>query len=401
MSRMSTSPRLIDDSERRARLARRHAIAAPYRVANAEAATRAMTVLHSTEPATPYLSVQARVDGGTRADLDRALYDDRTLVKQLAMRRTLFVFPRDLLPAAWGSASSRVAGQIGARLVKELEQHAVAEDGAAWLETARQAVLDRLADGSALNAVQLREQLPELEGRVQISPGKKYGGQFPVAPRVLTQLAVEAKLTRGRNGGHWRVSKPMWTRMDSWLGEQPEPLPAAEGFAELIRRYLRTFGPATETDIVWWLGATKGIVRTALATLDAVEVRLERDGIGWVLPDDVDPEPAVEPWAALLPVLDPTTMGWKQREFYLAPDYVPYLFDTAGNGGTTAWWNGRIVGAYTQHDDGRIEVLYRSDPGPAARAALEREAERLTSWMDGEVVNSIYKSQLMKGIPLP
>lgn len=398
---MPTSPRLIDDAERRARLARRHAIAAPHRVADAEAATRAMTVLHSTEPATPYLSVHARVDGGTREDLERALYDDRVLVKQLAMRRTLFVFPRDLLPAAWGSASSRVADQIGARLIKELEQHKVTNDGRAWLDAARRAVLDRLADGSALSAVQLREQLPELEGRVEISPGKKYGGQFPVAPRVLTQLAVEAKLARGRNGGRWRVSKPMWTRMDAWLDDLPEPLAPDQGYQELIGRYLRTFGPATETDLVWWLGATKGIVRAALAALDAVHVRLDRDGTGWVLPDDVDPEPPVEPWAALLPVLDPTTMGWKQRDFYLAPDDAPYLFDTAGNGGTTAWWNGQIVGAYAQHPDGQVEVIYRSDPGRDARAALDREAERLTGWLDGEVVGSVYKSQLMKGIPLP
>ena len=86
-----------------------------------------MTVLHSTEPATVYLSLRARVDGLTVADVDRALYDDRTLVKQLAMRRTLFVFPRDLLPAAWGSASARVAERAGARLAKEVEAAGLAD----------------------------------------------------------------------------------------------------------------------------------------------------------------------------------------------------------------------------------------------------------------------------------
>src|SRR5260370_41580603 len=56
---------------------------------------------------------------------------------------------------------------------------------------------------------------------------------------------------------------------------------------------------------------------------------------GWVLPDDVDPEPPVEPWAALLPALDPTTMGWKDRDFYVDPDFAPAVFDWAGNVGTT------------------------------------------------------------------
>src|SRR5215471_13369606 len=101
--------RLIDDAERRARMARRHALAPQHRAADAQAATQAMTVLHATEPATPYLSLFARIDSFTRADLDNALFESKSLVKQLAMRRTLFVFPRDLLPAAVSSPSARVA----------------------------------------------------------------------------------------------------------------------------------------------------------------------------------------------------------------------------------------------------------------------------------------------------
>src|SRR5687768_2430246 len=99
--------RQVSDHERRARLAVRHALAPAFRAGSAESVTRAMTVLHSTEPATVYLSCWARTDSLELADVDRALYTDRTLVKQLAMRRTLFVFPRDLLPAVWSSASAR------------------------------------------------------------------------------------------------------------------------------------------------------------------------------------------------------------------------------------------------------------------------------------------------------
>ena len=125
--------RHLPDTERRARLAQRHALVPGDRAADPESATRAVTVLHSTEPATVYLSLHARVDGLTVADVDRALYDDRTLVKQLAMRRTLFVFPRDLLPAAWGSASARVATSCGAGSPRR-SRRAGCRDGAAWLE---------------------------------------------------------------------------------------------------------------------------------------------------------------------------------------------------------------------------------------------------------------------------
>jgi ABC-type proline/glycine betaine transport system substrate-binding protein len=151
----------------------------------------------------------------------------------------------------------------------------------------------------------------------------------------------------------------------------------------------------TERDLVWWFGTTKSAMRQALSDLSAVQVRLERAQTGWVLPDDVDPGPPVEPWAALLPALDPTTMGWKDRDFYVEPDFAPAVFDRAGNGGTTAWWDGQIVGAYVQHDAGQIELIVPRDPGHAARRALEAEAERLSNWLDGEKVPSLYKSPLV------
>ncbi len=137
--------RHIGDDERLARLATRHAIAPWARVADPVAATRAVVALHSTEPATVYLSLAARVDGLTVADVDRALFDERTLVKQLAMRRTLFTFPRDLLPAVWASASTRVADQAATRLAKELEQSGVTKDGKGWILASSASVLELLS----------------------------------------------------------------------------------------------------------------------------------------------------------------------------------------------------------------------------------------------------------------
>ena len=222
-----------------------------------------------------------------------------------------------------------------------------------------------------------------------------------MAPRVLGILGAEGLIVRGRNEGHWRVSRPAWTLMDGWLGERPERLTAHDGYAELVRCWLRSFGPGTETDIVWWLGATKTAVRRALADVGAVEVSLDDGATGWVLADDLEPVEPTGPWAALLPVLDPTTMGWKQRDFYLDPEDTPYLFDTNGNAGSTAWWNGRIVGCWVQDEDARVRVVLRGDPGEDARAALDVEAERLTGFLDGVRVNSVYASRHMRGALLP
>lgn len=354
-----------------------------------------MTALHSTEPATVYLSLHARVEQLSVADVDRALYDDRSLVKQLAMRRTLFVFERDLLPAVWGSASARIAPTLAARLAKDIELAGLADDGAAWLAAARSAVMARLADGDALSATQLREQVPELTGRIDQSPGKAYNVNAPIAPRVLTQLGVETAIVRGRNGGHWRVSRPQWTSMAAWLGEQPEPATAADGYAELVRRWLWTFGPGSAADLQWWLGATVDIVRNALKTVGAVPVSLDSGAIGYVLPDDVEAVPAGEPWAALLPVLDPTIMGWKDRDHLLGP-HGDLLFDRNGNAGTTAWWNGEAVGCWVQDLDGTVRVCPLTDVDDEGSRAVQIEADRLSGWLDGTRVGTVYPSPAMK-----
>jgi len=393
--------RHVPDIERRARMVRRHALGEAHRVADAVAAASSVVCLHATEPASVYLSVVARAEDVTVADIDRALYVDRSLVKQLAMRRTLFAFPRELLPAVWGSASARVAETERRKIGKDVVAAGLADDGDDWLGTVREGVLDLLGPTRELGAQQIREQFSLIDEKVSASSSTKWGGPTPVAPRVLTWLGARAEIVRGTNGGHWRISRPRWRAMAGWLGETPVPWEEAPGYAELVRRWLARFGPGTETDIVWWLGGTKSAVRRALADLAAVEVTLDGGATGWLLPDDLEPEGPVGPTAALLPVLDPTTMGWKERGFYLEPADAPFLFDTAGNAGTTAWWDGRIVGAWVQDEAGRVEVLLRDDPGPEARSGLDAEARRLTAWLDGQVVGSIYKSQQMKRVPLP
>jgi len=360
-----------------------------------------MTVLHATEAASVHMAVHARVDGVSVGDIERELYDERSLVKQLAMRRTLFVFPRDLLAATWGSASSRVAATELRGLAQDIEQAGVADDGAAWVDAAVAQVVSHLSGGQSLDVAALRKALPVLESRITFGSGK-WTQEGPAAPRVVTVAGARGDVVRGVNAGHWRLSKPQWASMGAWLGEQIDRLDEASGYAELVRRWLGTFGPGTETDIVWWLGATKSAVRRALADVDAVEVLLDSGDTGYVLPDDLGAVEPVDEWAALLPTLDPTSMGWKQRDFYLDPADVPYLVDRAGNIGTTAWWNGHVVGCWVQDDDARVKVIIR-DPSTlpaAALDALESEAERLTAWLDGVVVNTIYASPQMKGLTL-
>ena len=215
-ARQDVPMRHITDDERRQRLARRHALARGHRHSDPLSATTGMTVLHATEAGSVYLALVARVHELDASDVDRALYDDRTLVKQLAMRRTLFVFPRDLLPAAWSSAGARTAEFERRKISKDLVASGRTTDGDAWLANARAAVLAALSAGP-LSARQLRAAVPLIETTVTLAPGTRWGGDLPVAPRILAWMGARGDLVRGRNDGGWWVSRPVWTRMEDWL----------------------------------------------------------------------------------------------------------------------------------------------------------------------------------------
>ena len=392
--------RLVSDGERRARVGVRHALARSARVGSPEEAAAAVTVLHATDPPSVHLSCWARIDEVSVADVEAALYDTRRLVRQLSMRETIFVFPRDLLPAALASAAARTGASYRKRLVRDLERWGPvgAGQGVAFLQAAEDAVLAQLADGTEVSAKQLREQVPEVGGVIEQAPGKTWGGRVQIAPKVLAQLSLDGKVARAHNAGAWHTSRPLWTTMTSWLGDVPAALESREGYAELIDRWLWSYGPGTVEDICWWLGATKTVVRTALDDLDAVEVSLDSGAVGWLRSDDLDPVAPAEPWVALLPLLDPTVMGWKERSFLLGP-HGPQLFDSAGNAGTTAWVDGRVVGAWVQDADNVVQLRLLDEVSRTARTALQAEAQRLTEWLAGQRVFTVYPSPAMQPDP--
>ena len=356
-----------------------------------------MTALHATEAATPHLSLLARVRDLSVDDVEAALYADRSLLKVMAMRRTLWVVDRELAPAVVGSAGRRVADAERKRLLKDAAEAATAF-GDGWIEAAASAVESILADRE-LSTRELRESLPELGGTIVAGGGTKWQAEMPIMTRLMTLFAADGTVVRARNGGHWRVSRPRFTSMTGWLGQplaatQPHP-----GYVEVIRSWLHTFGPGTEADMVWWLGSTKTIVRSTLAELDAVQVGLESGEVGWLLPDDVDEfdQPVdAEPWVALLPTLDPTTMGWREREFYLDPVNTPFLFDRNGNGGSTVWVDGRIVGCWVQDEHERVRPIVMEDISRDARRLLALEVARLDDFLRGEHITDVFASPHVK-----
>ncbi|MGK5628963.1 winged helix DNA-binding domain-containing protein [Streptomyces sp. URMC 123] len=382
---MPARPR-ITAAQRRHRLAVRHLLAPGARARTPEQVAEAVVALHSTDPATVHLSALARLADPRVEAVERALYEDRSLVRMHGMRHTLFVVPDHLAPAVQAAMSDKAAATERRSLLAFAARGGFTPE---LLADAERAVLDALAEHGSLSGAQLGARVPALRRTVTVSPGKPYETQQSIGARLLRVMGVEGTVVRGRPLGSWTSGQYTWAP-----AAPHAPLSPADGRTELVRAYLAAFGPATEADIVWWTGWTVTAVRAALAANRALAADLDDGRTGWLLPADADPVAEPEPWAALLPALDPTPMGWKERDHYLPAHHKEELFDRNGNIGPTLWWNGRIAGAWATRPDGTIAWRLLDDIGRQGTTAIEEAAARLEALLAGTRVTPRFRTPL-------
>ena len=401
-----TLPR-IDDSQRRARLARRHHLAATSRATDVVAIAGDLVGFHGSDPASVFLSAWARLRNPAAAvsELEDALYADRRLVRTLCMRRTMFVLPVELVPVVQAAVTEALLPGERRRTVQLIEENGIASDGAAWLEKVEAATLTELAARGEATGAELGKAVPGLHHQIPVGVGKTWAGTVGMSTRVLFLLSTAQRIVRGRPRGSWTSSQYRWSPIGAWLPDGIPVLDPATARAELLRRYLRSFGPATTNDIKWWTGWTVGSTKEALAAVGALEVVLEstppagRTAVSpaWLLPDDLEPVRPPAPWVALLPSLDPTIMGWQQRTWYLG-DHGPALFDRNGNAGPTVWVDGRVVGGWAQRKSGEVAYRLLEDVAADATSAVAAAAGQLEAWLGPVRITPRFPTPLQKAL---
>ena len=362
-----------------------HRLAPVHRVSTPEDVAESLVALHSTDPASVHLAVAARTAGAgvPVAEVDRALHDDRTIVRVMGMRRTMWAVPVGLVPVVAAACGRDVAAIERRKLVMAVEGQGLAADGqryVAELEEETLAALTRL--GQALTA-ELTKEVPALEGTLRIGGDSKWATDVRLSSRIVLLLTCDGRIVRSRPRGTWTSTQHRY----EVAPPAGEPMETTRAQAELARRWLSAFGPVSVDpvrDLKWWAGWTVTATRRALAAA------------GGTPPG----EPAdTGPWAALVPSLDPTTMGWKDRSWYLG-DLGPQLFDRNGNAGPTIWWSGRIVGGWAQRSNGEVVTRLLVDVGRDGPAAVEAEASRLQDWLDasGAVVKPRFPTPVQKDL---
>ncbi len=331
---------------------------------------------------------------------EAALYDERSIVRVLGMRRTLFVVPRHLVPAVHASSTRKIAERENARLEKVFADGGVGgHRPAEFISAVKRDVLEALtARGEAL-ARDLSGDVPALRTKLVMNKGKKYEAETTITTLVLSRMTMDGTIVRVRPTGSWLSSQYRYAPMAD-IVDDLDGVSVEEGAAAVLGSYLATFGPATLDDCKWWTGWTVGQTRKALADCGAIEVKID-GGTAYVSADD-EPEPVAEDGSvALLASLDPTPMGWKERDWYLGhvgEHELGRLFDRYGNIGPTVWVDGRIVGGWGQRPDGEVVSELFVDVGAAVADRIDEAAADLSDWLSGTVVVPRFRTPLEREI---
>lgn len=387
--------------QRRDLVVRRHHLGGD--ATDAEQVARSVVGLHATDPATVYLSTLARGRDLTIAGLQEAMYSRRTLVRWMAMRRTLFVFPTSTVPVVQAAVSRPLAATLRRQLVSRLARNGsvppIEGDIGEWIEGVEEGAHRALVARGSATGVQLSADEPRL--RTLIPPRAKSDLPQNVTSSLLVVMSTEGRMVRGTATGSWTSRQHRWEPVEHWWPDGLPDLDTADAQVAMVGEYLHAFGPAPVSDVEWWTGWTKTAVRAALARLDLVDVSL--DGVpGVVLADDVDraqeqAKPATEKSIALLPCLDPTPMGYKSREWFFGTGQEGH-FDRNGNLGPTLWWGGEIVGVWGVARTGEVRVRVMADRGRAAVDAADAAAAELQGRLGGAVVRPVFPTALAGGL---
>ena len=200
--------------------------------------------LHATDPVTVYLSAWARGTDFSVAQLEHALYEERSLLRMIGMRRTLFVLPLDLAAVVNVACTQLIAEAQRRRYAKLIEEGGITSNGLAWLEDAAEATVRALESRGQAFASELSAEVPQLREKLSVGEGKKWAGTIGMTTWVLFLLAAEGRIVRGRPRGTWSSSQWSWIASGAWSSEPlPELLEPQAARAELASRWLAAYGP--------------------------------------------------------------------------------------------------------------------------------------------------------------
>lgn len=332
-------------------------------------AVRWMTAMQAQDLQAALWAVGLRVRN-SNVDTVRTALDQGLIVRSWPMRGTLHLLaPEDLRWILAITAERLLKGMGGRHRELGIAPHDVA--------ASREAALQLVTGGGSATRERLFQAFEDA--------GQSTAGQRGI--HLLGILCQRGWLVQGPLVGNQQLI----VAFDDWIKES-RTLDRAEGIAELLLRYMRSHGPATERDFAWWSNTPLTEVRAALGAVKDQLEELEFEGTSyWLSPataalldDGVPGQRAV----FALPGFDEFLLGYTDRSLVLAPEHAQKIVP-GGNGmfKKTIVAGGEVIGTWARQGASRTAAVvpapFDAVNGlrPAAQKSFELQAARYLKFL--------------------
>jgi hypothetical protein len=357
----STTPATLTWSGVTARRMARHALTEPATDLGPGDIAGVLCGAHAQVLSAAELSIGRRIAGATRADVQRALWEDRTLVKTFGPRGTVHLLPTTDLPM-WTGALSAVPSSVPMHPEPVRFTPAQADEVIA-------AIGDALADAE-LTVDELTEAVVDRTGPWA---GERtmdaFQDKWPRWRQLTSTAAHRGVLCFGPNRGRTVT----YTNPHRWLpGFRPDDGHTA--LRALVTRYLYAYGPATPQHFAKWLTIPP---RRAADLFDELSSDLETvqlDGQpGWVVAGDTGTPQEPHRGIRLLPYFDVYVVAGQPRE-WLYPGAAGTRALAGGQAGNfpVLLVDGVVGGVWHQRRSGR-KLAVTVEPLSELTAAQRRQ----------------------------
>jgi hypothetical protein len=319
------------------------------------------------------LGMRVRSTGLRGRDVQRALTDERSIVRTWLMRGTLHVVATEdlrwlvaLLGPVFARAAATRHAQLG--LNDDLKDRGVA-------------ALRQILSGSG--PLTRYELVDRLRGRgITLDPKT----QAPI--HLVALAAMQGGLCLGpeRDDG-----ESTYVLLDDWVPAAQTPSRDA-ALAELARRYFSAYGPATVDDLCAWSGIPMAEARAAIAGARTGLTDVTIQGKPGFVRKLERVTTSSTPQVRLLPAFDAYLLGYRRRELAVPPALQRRLQRGGGwlhpavvvDGRAVAAWSLRRSGGRAHVDVEPVERITR-----AVRAGIEAEVADIGRFLDLELTVEI------------
>src|SRR6266487_1192837 len=315
------------------------------------------------------LAVRPRSVGLVVTDVEQARVHDRSIIRTWGPRGTLHLLASDdigwLLPLL---GPVFVAGDRRRR-----EELGLSED---ICVRSMRIIRNVLAEQGPLTRAELMEHLA--------TNGIRLEGQ--ARPHLLARAALEGLICLGPDRG----TEPTYVLLNDWIDHDRtgHSLSEDEAYAELTRRYLSAYGPATPGDQAVWSGLPLSKTRSAWQRLESELLEIETAGSTfWMLKTQaarLDELPTPIPIVRLLPRFDIYLLGYQKRDLAVQPQYAKRINAGGGIVHPTVLVDGLAVGTWKSKRE-KKQLVAMVEPfeqlAPEIYKGLEAEIEDIARFL--------------------